>query len=117
MEKTLQLDIPLLLPEVEGEQDQCVERLLERVSTQRGVQKVHIDRKNGQAYFCLHYDPNLVSLNQVQRWAEEAGAEVTDRYKHESLRITDMDCGDCAGSIEHILQRKDGILNIYGKIN
>ncbi|NUM74645.1 cadmium-translocating P-type ATPase [candidate division KSB1 bacterium] len=112
MEKELQLEIPLLLPEVEDEKDQCVERLLERVQSHRGIAKAHVDRKNGQACFCLHYDPNLVSLQQVQRWAKEAGAEVANRYKHESFRITDMDCGDCAASIEHILQRLNGVINV-----
>ena len=111
-EKTLHLDIPLLLPEVEDEKDQCVDRLLERVRMHRGVEKAHIDRKDGQVYICLHYDPNLVSLSQITRWAKEAGAEVSNRYHHESLRITDMDCGDCAASIEHILERRDGITNV-----
>lgn len=111
-EKTLQLEIPLLLPQVEDEKDQCVERLLERVRSQRGIVQAHVDRKNGEGCFCLHYDPNLMSLNQVRRLAEQVGAELTDRYKHDSLRITDMDCGDCATSIEHILGRVDGILTI-----
>ncbi|KAA0220285.1 cadmium-translocating P-type ATPase [candidate division KSB1 bacterium] len=112
MEKELQLEIPLLLPQVEDEKDQCVERLLERVWSQRGIVQAHVERKNGEACFCLHYDPNLVSLNQVRRLAERAGAEVTERYKHETFRITDMDCGDCAASIEHILGRVDGILTV-----
>ena len=111
-EKTLQLEIPLLLPQVEDEKDQCVERLLERVRSQRGIVQAHVERKNGEACFCLHYDPNLTSLNQVRRLAEQAGAEVADRYKHDSFRITDMDCGDCATSIEHILGRVDGILTV-----
>jgi Cd2+/Zn2+-exporting ATPase len=112
MEKELQLEIPLLLPQVEDEKDQCVERLLEHVRSQRGIVQAHVERKNGEGCFCLHYEPNLVSLNQVQRWAKEAGTEVSERYKHESFRITDMDCGDCATSIEHILDRVDGILNV-----
>ncbi|MGH7601594.1 MAG: heavy metal translocating P-type ATPase, partial [bacterium] len=108
----LKLEIPILLPGVEDERDQSVERLLERVKSHRGIAQAHVDRKNGQACFCLHYDPNLVSLQQVQRWAEQAGAEVRERYKHESFRITDMDCGNCATSIEHILGRLNGMLNV-----
>ncbi|MFQ5629188.1 MAG: heavy metal translocating P-type ATPase, partial [bacterium] len=42
----------------------------------------------------------------------EAGAEVTELYRHETMNITDMDCGDCAASIEHILGRVDGILSV-----
>ena len=112
MVETLELELPVLLPEVEDERDQCVQRLLDRVSRHRGIQKAHVDRKNSLAYFCLHYDPNLVSLNQVQNWVEQAGASITEQYRHETLNITDMDCGDCAGSIEHILRRVDGYHNL-----
>jgi len=111
-ESTLQLDIPLLLPGVEDERDQCVARLLEQLRQRKGIKRVHVERENGQAKLCIHYDTNAVSLSQVQRWAENAGAEVSKRYRHETLRITGMDCPDCALSIEHILGRIDGILTV-----
>lgn len=112
MEKTMQLEIPVLLPEVEDEKDQCVQRLLEQISSHRGIEKAHVDRKNDHAYFCLHYDQNLVSFVQLQRLAERAGAKVSKLYRHETLNITNMDCSDCATSIEHILGRIDGILAV-----
>ncbi|RMD91436.1 MAG: cadmium-translocating P-type ATPase, partial [Calditrichaeota bacterium] len=112
MENTLQLKIPLLLPQVEDEKDQCVERLLERVKGHRGIEKAHIEQVNDHFCFCFHYNPDLVSLTQVQRLAEEAGAAVAERYRHDTIRITDMDCGDCAVSIEHILGRLKGIINV-----
>ena len=67
MEKNLQLEIPLLLPQVENEKDQCVERLLERVQSHRGIMKAHVDRKNGEGCFCLHYDPNLALHSRLHR--------------------------------------------------
>jgi len=112
MEKTLQLEIPILLPEVEDERDQCVERLLERIHIHRGIEKAHIEHENGKALFCLHFNPDFLSIEKVRRIAEQEGAAITDRYRHETVRITDMDCGDCATSIEHILGRMEGVLNI-----
>ncbi len=109
-EKILHLEIPLLLPDLENDQDQCIERLLERLENRQGLEKVHIHRENSNAFLCLHYDPQLISLNQVERWAEIEGAAVTERYHHETMRITNMDCGDCAASIEHILARQKGVL-------
>ncbi|NOZ04597.1 MAG: cation transporter [FCB group bacterium] len=109
-EKILHLEIPLLLPDLENDQDQCIERLLERLENRQGLEKVHIHRKNNHALLCLHYDPELISLNQVERWAEIEGAAITERYHHETMRITNMDCGDCATSIEHILARQKGVL-------
>src|SRR3990172_4044772 len=111
-ENTLRVEIPLLLPTVENEQDQCVERLLERMRFHKGIQQAHVEREDHKANLCLHYDPALVSLNQVRRWAEQEGAAVSSRYRHELLRVTDMDCGDCAASIEHILHRANGIIAI-----
>ena len=111
-DSTLRLDIPLLLPEVEDARDQCVIRLQEQLSHRKGVDQVHRDRENGQALLCIHYNPDLVSLSQVQRWAEQAGAHVTERYRHETMRITDMDCADCATSIEHVVGRQDGVLDV-----
>ncbi len=112
MEETLKIGIPLLLPDVETERDQCVERLLERMKSRRDIAKVHIDRHNDQVTLCIHYDPQQVTLAQLERWAREAGAEIHDRYRHESVRITNMDCADCASSIQHILGRVEGILVI-----
>ncbi len=51
-------------------------------------------------------------MAMVRRWAELAGAEISDRYRHETLRLTGMDCGDCAGSIEHLLGRLPGVVEV-----
>jgi len=109
---TIKLEIPVLLPRVENECDQCVSRLVGQLSQRKGVGQVHVVQEDGQGRLCIHYDSSLVSLSQVQRWAELAGAQVSDRYRHEAIRITDMDCGDCALSIEHIVGREDGVLDV-----
>jgi len=109
---TIKLEIPVLLPRVENECDQCVSRLVGQLSQRKGVGQVHVVQEDGQGKLCIHYDSRLVSLSQVQRWAEQAGAQVSDRYRHEAIRITDMDCGDCALSIEHIVGREDGVLDV-----
>lgn len=111
-ESSIQLEIQLLLPEVEDERDQCVERLQDLVKEHKGIQKAHITQEDGRARLCVHYDADVVSLSQVQRWAEQAGAELTQRFRHDTFRITDMNCADCATSIEHILAREEGVLDV-----
>lgn len=111
-ESKLQLELSIVLPQAEDERDQCVARLQERLEGARGIAKAHVDHDNGKTVLCLHYDPNLISLDRVRRLAEESGAEVTARYRHETLRVRGMDCGDCAASIEHILSRLPGIASI-----
>jgi Zn2+/Cd2+-exporting ATPase len=109
-DSTLQLKIPVLLPHVHDEGDQCVQRLNDLIAAQRGIQQAHIERLDGNAHVCLHYDPNLLTLERVQRIAEQAGAQVARRYRHETLRVTGMDCADCAHSVEHILGRVPGVI-------
>ncbi|HLC06493.1 MAG TPA: cation-translocating P-type ATPase [Anaerolineales bacterium] len=112
VELTLHLEIPLLLPDVEDGRDQCVARLQESLLPIAGIRNAHVERDDGTAILCLHYDPNLLSLDRVQRLAREAGAAITERYRHATFRLIGMDCADCAASLEHILRRAPGVLNL-----
>ena len=88
----LSLELPILLPQIEDERDQCVERLQEQLKQHKGIEAVHLRSQDGQALLCLHYDPNLVSLERFERLATGTGATVTERYRHETLKVTSMDC-------------------------
>ncbi len=111
-EPRLSLEVPVLLPGIDGENDQCVERLVGRLQDLRGITMAHLESDEEEPRLCLHYDPNLVALAQVERLARDAGAALTRRYRHETLHITSMDCGDCAQSIEHVVRRMDGVLQV-----
>jgi Zn2+/Cd2+-exporting ATPase len=104
------LELPILLPPIEDERDQCVERLQEQLKQHKGIEAVHLRFQGGQALLCLHYDPDHVTLERVKHLATRAGASVIERYQRETLRVTSMDRADCAASIEHILQRVPGVL-------
>ncbi len=106
----LALEIPVVLPAVRDARDQCVDRLIESLHGLRGITTAHVEDGAGEARLCLHYDSALVSLGQVERLAQDAGARVAARYRHETIRIPDMDCGDCAQSIEHVMGRVPGVL-------
>jgi Cd2+/Zn2+-exporting ATPase len=112
MIQKLQLEIPLLLPDVADEGDGCVARLQQMLLARRGVSQAHVIQNNGVARLCLHYDPALVGLAEVRRAAQQVGAELTDRFHHESLPVEGMDCADCALVIEHSLGRLEGVLSV-----
>lgn len=112
MEDKLQLNLPFLLPETNGECARCAERLKKRISEHKGIEKVHLKEIDGQSVLCLHYDPHLVSLSTVQRVAEEAGTQISGQYRHENFHIIGMDCTDCARSIEHIISHIPGIIDV-----
>ena len=112
MEKTIELEIPLLLPDVKDEQDECLNRLEASFQNQKGILRAHLEREKSPVDLCLHYDPNLLTLSDVKRLAERAGAQIINRFHHESVPIEGMDCSDCARVIEHSLGRMDGVLSV-----
>lgn len=112
MEKTIELEIPLLLPDVQDEQDECLNRLEDALQNQKGILRAHLERDKSPVDLCLHYDPNLLNLEQVRRMAERAGAGIANRYHHLSTPIEGMDCSDCVTVIEHSLGRMDGVLAV-----
>jgi Zn2+/Cd2+-exporting ATPase len=96
--KTLQIDLPLLLPTIDPN-DSCIPLLTGQLKTIKGIQEVHIIQDNGMAWLCLHYDPNLLTLNRVERLAREAGAAITDRYRHEQIPIAWLNVADAADTV------------------
>lgn len=111
MEKKIQLNLGLLLPTIENG-DTCAKLLTERLMNQRGIQKAHIVRENKTNHLCLHYDPNLVTLNQVETLAQEVGATIIKRYVHETLPFAGMNAADAAQTMERQLETLSGMLHV-----
>jgi len=105
----LLLDLDLVLPDVPDERDACVRRLSEALQA-RGINEAHVVQDAGKARLCLHYDPARFDMAQARRLATSAGAEISQRYVHETLRIDGMDCPTCAHVIEHALTRMEGVI-------
>ena len=111
MEKTIELEIPLLLPGIEDERDECLTRLESSLQNRKGILRAHLERDKSPVDLCLHYDPNLLSLPEVKRIAERAGAQIANRFHHATIPIEGMDCSDCSMAIEHSVGRMEGVLS------
>lgn len=111
-EKTIELDIPLLLPGVQDEKDECLNRLETSFQNHKGILRAHLERDKTPVDLCLHYDPNLLTLPEVKRLAERAGAQIVNRFHHASMPIEGMDCSDCSLVVEHSVGRMDGVLAV-----
>ena len=99
-----------ILPEIKDDQDQCVARLQELLLAKIKCDKVHLTRENDETKLCIHYDPDVLTLEQLQADLALVGAHLTKQYWHESLHITGMDSSDCAAIIEHLLMHLPGVL-------
>lgn len=109
---TLQLQIPVVLPGVDDAGDACIQRLQQKLNLQPGIEQVHISPNEGTPLLCLHYNPNLMPLARLERLVRDEGAQITDRYRHETLRIRGMAQGTNVANIEAGVRRVNGVLNV-----
>ncbi len=111
MEKTIELDIPLVAPDIDDVPDGCLCHLEAAMQNQRGILRAHVKYDKEPPQLCLHYDPNLISLTAVQRIAHEAGSEFTNRYRHETIPFSGMDAADAATGLAQSLEKLPGMLH------
>lgn len=123
--KTVRLDIGVVLPGIEDEQDACLRRLVAILQARPGIDEVHVTHggedtaheaglhPEGQveagAQICLHYDPERLSLPRLRELAASAGATITDRYQHVILPIRSVGSEDQGIRLEQLLQSLPGV--------
>lgn len=110
-ETALHLPLAGTLPGVD-EADDCIGRFAERMKAQTGISDAHLEEQDGQTVLCLHYDPNLVPLERVERIAHDAGVELTTRFRHETLPLLGMDQGTSTANIEQVVRAVPGVLSV-----
>lgn len=110
MESSIQLDLPILLP-ILSDGDNCAHLLTQQLSTVRGVTKAHIVQEAKSAQLCIHFDPNLTTLSSIKRLATEAGATITQRYRHETIPFGGLDAADTATTLREALSQLPGMLH------
>lgn len=110
-EKTIKIALPLLLPSIKDERDQCIQMIHTWLQARKGVLQSHLETNQQPAKLCVHYDPNLISLSAVQRLAAEAGSELSDRFRHETFPIGGLETADFGFVVEKEMERLPGVLH------
>jgi Zn2+/Cd2+-exporting ATPase len=82
MSATVQLDLPVLLPEVNDRGDRCVVLLASEMRAVPGVLRVHVPGEPGSLRFCIHHDPAVIDSEEVERLARDKGARMTEEIGH-----------------------------------
>jgi Cd2+/Zn2+-exporting ATPase len=113
MKKT-QIDLDLLLPEIPDERDACVKRVIAVMQKRKGIEKVHLIQgtEQNRAKLCFHYDPGTISLEQIQGYAQEAGAVITEQYGHLIIEVDRIREMMEAGVIENQLRKLSGLSDV-----
>lgn len=113
MEKT-RINLDLILPDVPDEKDACVHRIIDELKGRQGIEDVHIvpEKDDTKVQLCFHYDPAIISVDRVQRMAQQAGAEITSRYHHLLVEVEGIRHQRQTRLIETVLQHEKGILSV-----
>jgi Cd2+/Zn2+-exporting ATPase len=112
--KKLKLEIPLILPEVPDEKDQCVQELISMLQEQKGLEKVHVSEAadNGVPQLCFHYDPELISMDRVRSIARQTGASITEKIGHKLIGVEGIRHPRHARGIERNLRDLNGMIEV-----
>lgn len=110
----IKIDLDIILPGVPNEKDACVHRIISETQGRDGIEKVHIvpETESSKAKLCFHYDPAVITVERVQKLAEQAGATITERYHHLLVQVTGIRHQRHARLIESTLESKKGILSV-----
>lgn len=112
MHDTLRLDLPLLLPDITDASDACVGRLIDSLSKRAGVLHAHVvpATADAPASLCIHHDPARLSLPQIRKIVEAAGAELTGRYGHILWQMDGITHQRRARTVSDRLRNLSGVL-------
>ncbi len=107
----VQLDLGLILPSVSSDADPCIERLRSVLDGRAGVARVHVTRDDGRARLCVHFDPDRLSVGQVESFAEAAGLELEERYVHVDHEVQGLTNERRARVVAERLRELPGVLH------
>lgn len=112
--KKLKIEIPLILPEVPNEKDQCVQELISLLQEQKGLEKVHVSEAadNGVPQLCFHYNPELISMDRVRSIARQTGASITEKIGHKLIGVEGIRHPRHARGIERNLRDLNGMIEV-----
>ncbi|SDM73794.1 Cd2+/Zn2+-exporting ATPase [Catalinimonas alkaloidigena] len=113
--KKLKIKLSLVLPAVPDQRDRCVQTLLSRLQGREGLEKVHLtdEKTDGLPQLCFHYDPEVITVERIQRLAVQTGASVQEKYGHLLLEVAGIRHTRHARTIEANLQARKGILQAH----
>lgn len=110
----VKINLNLLLPEIPDERDACVARIIAVLKEHKGIDEVHLisgkDSKNAQ--LCFHFNPDNISVYQVEEIAKKEGATISSQYGHLLIEVEGIREMNQAAALEKDIQSIEGILNV-----
>lgn len=112
--KKLKIDIPLILPEVPDDKDQCVQNFIELLEEQKGIEKVHVEQSNDSdvPHLCFHYNPSEISISRIRKIAKQIGSSISEKIGHKLIEVEGIRHTRQARTIEDALRSLPGMIEV-----
>lgn len=112
MNDKLELDIPVLLPDLPDAADACLGRLVATLTKREGVERAHVICVDDDtpAALCIHFDAAKLPLTRLREIVRAAGAEITERYGHAIWQATGINHERRARTISDALCALRGVV-------
>ena len=113
MEK-LQIEIPLILPEVPDDKDACVQDFIQLLEDEKGIEKVHVEKVEGSdvPHLCFHYNPSEISISRIRAIAHQVGSSISERIGHKLIEVRGIRHPRQARNIEKKLKALPGMIEV-----
>lgn len=108
-----QLDLNTVLPEALDEKDACVRRLTVGLQAREGVISAHVKEGEAAAQLCVHFEPDIISLQRIRELALSLGARVDSDFGHLSLDVDGVSRPARAQLLEQRLRNTAGIAEAH----
>ncbi|SJN31244.1 heavy metal translocating P-type ATPase [Luteococcus japonicus] len=108
-----QLDLNAVLPEALDERDACVQRLTAGLQAREGVMSAHVKQGDSVAQLCVHFEPDVISLQRIRELAMSLGARVDSDFGHLSLDVDGVSRLAPAQLLEQRLRNAPGVVEAH----
>lgn len=108
-----QLDLNAVLPEALDERDTCVQRLTAGLEAREGIISAHVKQGDSVAQLCVHFEPDVISLQRIRELAVSLGARVDSDFGHLSLDVDGVSRLAPAQLLEQRLRNAPGVVEAH----
>ena len=105
--QTRYFDLALALPHALN-CNLCVGRLVQALQGRPGVLSVQLTPERDKV--AVEYDPAVLSAEDLADAVTIDSGAISRRYRHEQLTLTEMDCVECAETVERALSEVPGVI-------
>ncbi|MCL5111040.1 MAG: cadmium-translocating P-type ATPase [Chloroflexi bacterium] len=97
-----------LTPGETGDCQRCLVDLREQLATLPGVEQVKLAGEPVE--LAIRFDPTRLAPQDLHAAADEFSTALRRRYAHEIIRVSGLDCADCAATVESAVARLPGVV-------